>query len=141
MLITGSRDWVDKERMWYALDRIAAACAQENKDRYIREGLQLVSGHARGADALAEHWALTRFPLEEIEVHRADWSKGKRAGIIRNTEMVDSGPDMCAAFIMPCSKPNCPTSDLHGSHGATHCADYAERQGVPVSRFYGGALA
>lgn len=141
LLITGSRSWSDKDRLWQVLDSTAEALAHHNRERYITEGLHLVSGHAYGADALGEAWFLERFPLEEPEVWRADWRKhGRRAGPIRNVAMVDSGPDLCVAFIMPCDKDNCTRGDLHGSHGAVHCADYAAEKGVPTTRFYGGAL-
>jgi len=141
LLITGSRTWPDQGRLWHVLDQTAQALAHHNKDRYIAEGLHLVSGHAYGADAQAEAWFADRFPLEEAELWRADWKQGKRAGVVRNVAMVDSRPDVCVAFIMPCDKDTCRRGELHGSHGAMHCAEYAERQGVPTTRFYGGGLS
>jgi hypothetical protein len=126
--------------MWTILDGIASRMIHEADDRYIAEGFHLVSGHARGADQMAERWSREFFPLEEIERWVADWSQGKRAGIVRNVAMVDSLPDECVAFIMPCDKPNCPRPQPHGSHGAVHCADYAASRGIPTSRFYGGGF-
>lgn len=64
----------------------------------------------------------------------ADWRlHGKAAGHLRNHAMVDSGPiAVCQAFVMPCSSPTCRRQDLHGSHGATGCADYARLSGIPI---------
>src|SRR3990167_8292284 len=58
----------------------------------------VISGHARGADQMAEMWAdehgvpLTIFP--------AEWDKfGRMAGPIRNQQMLDEGmPDLVVAF-------------------------------------------
>lgn len=82
----------------------------------------LVVGDASGGDKIATDYACGQG--WRVEVHRANWARfGRAAGPIRNAEMVESGADRCLAFI-----------EDH-SRGATHCAQLAERAGVPVSYF------
>ena len=111
ILVTGSRDWDDPEMIFDALAE------------YNHGQVTLVHGAARGADATAAKVA-AGFGWR-IEPHPADWNGGygKRAGFIRNAEMVKAGADVCLAFIRG------------GSPGATHCADLAEEAGIPVRRF------
>jgi len=48
----------------------------------------LISGGAKGADALAEHYALkNNIP---VLIFKPDWDIGKHAGFIRNTTIIES---------------------------------------------------
>jgi len=50
---------------------------------------EIISGGAKGIDSLAEKYAEQTATL--IQVFKSDWNKfGKRAGLIRNTQMVDA---------------------------------------------------
>lgn len=49
--------------------------------------IQVVSGGAQGADAMAERWA--RENKIPIKIFRADWSQGKSAGPIRNQQIIE----------------------------------------------------
>ena len=112
ILVTGSRDWNDIIPMMDALypefqaDPLAT----------------LIHGGARGADTMAGNiWAVWG---GKQEVHPANWAEhGKKAGFLRNREMVDLGADKCLAFIKNESK------------GATMCADLAEKAGIETVRY------
>jgi hypothetical protein len=70
-LIAGSRDFNDYEYL---------------KSR-IPECSKIISGGAKGADTLAEKYA-KEFNIP-IEIIRPEWDKfGKKAGMIRNIEMI-----------------------------------------------------
>lgn len=108
--MTGSRDWTDD-------DVIADALIKHG-----RAGCTVVQGCARGADQIAA--SVARSLGYRTEDHPAFWSTyGRRAGFVRNKEMVDAGADLCLAFIKSRSR------------GATMCADLAEAAGITTVRF------
>lgn len=112
ILITGSRNWPDRVVVANAIRQ-----AWIDADKPYR--VTVVHGGARGADYIADQFA--RRMRFEVEQHVADWDKyGKRAGYVRNQQMVDSGIDICLAFI------------YNESKGATMCAKLAEDAGIPV---------
>jgi len=83
----------------------------------------LVSGACpTGADAMAE--AIWRKQGYAVEKHPANWeAHGKRAGFLRNQEMVDLGADVCFGFIR------------NGSRGASHTVARARAAGIPTHVF------
>lgn len=115
ILVTGSRDWDDWRTLEMALEGAVRGISYHK--------VTIVHGDCpTGADYGADSWATQR--EIEVERHPADWDKhGRKAGPLRNIEMVDSGADICLAFIKNHSK------------GATHCANYAELKGIPVRRY------
>lgn len=107
VLVTGSRAWTDAERVYAELNAV------------YEPGMVVVHGAARGADRMASDWAKMR-GVEE-EPHHADWDRfGKRAGFIRNWEMVKAGADLCLAF------------PLGESRGTRSCMKLAQQQGIPL---------
>lgn len=121
MLVTGSRDWTDRELLTEILDGLLAG----------HDVLTLVHGAClRGADAMAQMWALNRSSATSYgavtpEPHPADWAGyGKQAGFIRNAAMVSLGADLCVAFYKQGA----------GNKGTDHCATQAERAGIKVRR-------
>lgn len=124
ILITGSRDWDDKSTIGLVL-------AGQARQRPLAT---LVSGACpTGADRLCEDWWATFGGT--VERHPADWSQGRSAGPARNRRMVELGADICLAFIGACTSPRCRINGEHDSHGATGCADLAERAGIETRRF------
>lgn len=116
ILVTGSRDWDDQ----WVLENAAVEALRELG---IREATLVSGGCPTGADRMMEDfWHMSR--LGKVEYHPADWSKhGRKAGFVRNAEMVNLGADICLAFIK------------NNSKGATMTADMAEKKGIPVKRY------
>ena len=114
ILVTGSRDWTDRELLERHLLLQSAG-----------KGTVLVHGACpTGADRLADEitysWPWT------VERHPAEWyMHGKAAGPLRNQAMVDLGADVCIAFLLP------------GSRGTVDCAARAEAAGIRTLRVHG----
>lgn len=115
ILITGSRDWVDESTIRLVLARYQATAHSK---------ITLVHGACpSGADEIADRLNDQVFGWP-VERHPADWkTHGKRAGYLRNAEMVALGADVCLAFIR------------NSSRGASMTADLAEKAGIPTRRF------
>lgn len=113
ILITGSRDWSNRETIAKALGVALVTSKADGIPTLV------LGACPSGADAIAEEvwedWGL------QVERHPADWKRhGKAAGPIRNQQMVDLGADLCIAF----------RKDF--SRGTTHCANAATMAGIPT---------
>lgn len=105
VIIAGSRDIEDYELI----------------DVAVRESgftvTEVVSGTARGVDKLGEQWAEEyNIPIKRF---KPDWSIGRSAGIIRNTEMVAYADALIAIW------------DGY-SRDTKHMIDYAKSRGLMV---------
>lgn len=104
ILVCGSRNWKDRNAIENALLGLRIPHAQT-----------VIHGAARGADSVAG--IIARRLGYEVRDVPADWSKhGKRAGILRNLEMLDMEPDCVLAF------------QTDGSRGTQHTIDEARRR-------------
>jgi hypothetical protein len=110
VIVCGSRRWHDRQAIQERLYDLTVTHAPNYP--------LIVHGGARGADRLADEEA-GKAGLR-TEAHPADWSLGKRAGLIRNEQMARLGADLCIAF-------------WDGrSTGTQHMVDTAERFGIPT---------
>lgn len=101
--VIGSRDFNDYELLESELSKYDIDC--------------IVSGGAKGADSLAEQYAIERnIPTE---IYKPNWSLGRHAAILRNKTIVDSS-DSVIAFWDGKSK------------GTSHSIKYAEKNGKPT---------
>lgn len=120
ILVTGSREWIDRAEIRDALDRSIAMFLAKAKDGNIT----VVHGAARGADTIADQHAESRgWVREPHPVLPADWDRyGKSAGHRRNAAMVAAGADVCLAF---------PLNWAYGqSRGTRDCVDLARAAGI-----------
>lgn len=121
ILVTGSRDWEDEALIRFALEQVwhpdAVLVHGACPPRY-RVGRPL----PLGADALADRcW---RAWGGQVDPYPAAWAiYGKRAGLLRNWDMIGAGADVCFAFIK------------NRSRGASHCAAWADVAGIPTYVF------
>ncbi len=110
VLVCGSRSW---HRTSLIHERLAK----------LPRGTEIIHGGARGADEIAGEYARALGLTETIFL--ADWKRhGKKAGIIRNYEMLNQEPDLVLAF-------------WDGkSTGTQHTIDEAENRGIKVEILY-----
>lgn len=89
LIVCGSRTVKDRNVVYFCLDRLAATLACNS--------LMVITGGARGADALAHDWARDRG--HETVVVPANWElNGKMAGFVRNEMMMGFCPDIVFGF-------------------------------------------
>lgn len=111
VLIAGSREW-------HYQQPIEAELRMAYHD-LGGQPLIVMHGGARGADRIGG--AVARFLGFKEEVYPPDWnSHGKRAGFLRNRQMVEQVPDLVLAF------------QVNGSKGTQHTIDLAVAAGIPV---------
>lgn len=117
ILVTGSRDWDDAQRIELEIFRALYEMKTPHHEAVLIHG-----ACPTGADALADEYG--RATGMHVIRRPADWDRhGKRAGFLRNAELVALGPDVCLAFIR------------RGSKGATMTANLAEKAGIETRRF------
>ncbi|AXH67892.1 hypothetical protein J4T99_gp087 [Mycobacterium phage Bromden] len=128
ILVTGSRDWTDRNRVFVTLSIHMVGV----------DSAVIVHGYCpTGADLFADDFGV-RHPRCTVEPHPADWFKactdkcyhkprfkdGKPycpvQGFIRNQKMVDLGADVCLAF------------PLGKSPGTRDCMARAKKAGIHV---------
>ena len=109
VVIAGSRHFNDYALFCSVVDQ----CLWRIRKEY---DLIILSGHCTGADLMAERYA------EEnglaLEVYPADWSLGRKAGPLRNKQMVALA-DFAITF-------------PGGGHGTRSLIELAKQKGIPI---------
>lgn len=125
VLVCGGRDFADKNLNEYrfvhlVLNILCDLASNEYNpfDNWLPTDIVIIEGGARGADRAASDYAVVNF-CQHLQFP-ADWAThGKRAGYIRNKQMLDEGkPDLVIAF--------------PGGKGTAMMVDIAIKAGVKV---------
>ena len=114
VIIAGSRDFNDYEIIKEETGTFLLHLAHTEKLTADDE-IIIVSGGARGADKLGERYAKEHG--YHCEIHPANWSVGRQAGILRNITMAKIS-QACIVF------------NVGNSKGSRHMFDYAVKQGL-----------
>jgi hypothetical protein len=115
VLVCGSRTYDDWHQMYSVLWGLKSYLIRPQPE------LTIIEGGARGADTLAGNWADQLPDVEHIRVP-ARWDElGKRAGFVRNIEMLDMKPDLVIAFF-----------DQKPTGGTMHTVQHAKARRIPV---------
>lgn len=135
LLVTGSRDWDNREITVLALRAAQTLIAPE------MGRLAVTHGGARGLDQMVGTVATDDLGLDvtvrpaQWNVHTEscpDWDRQRSgcalAGFRRNQQMIDEGAALCIAF--PLHQRG--TSGKSVSKGTWHCADAARNAGIPT---------
>lgn len=120
ILITGSRDW-PVNRIHEITQVLGATLLKYISDGFSAEDITIIHGACpKGADAMAD-WIASYWNLK-IERWPANWEAyGRRAGFERNRAMVDSGVDICLAFV------------YNESKGSTNTVTLCRKAMVPIT--------
>lgn len=110
VVIAGSRDFNDYKLFSSVVDN----CLSRIRHEY---DIIILSGHCFGADMMAERYAQENG--FELEVFPADWSLGRKAGPLRNKQMVDIA-DYAIAF-------------PSGGRGTQSLINFAKQKGIPTT--------
>lgn len=115
VLVCGSRDYDDRDKVYHVLDAYLAR---------IGHTMMVISGGARGADELAREWAVDR-KVDHMVLY-AKWQLSpKGAGPIRNRRMAAKKPRLVLAF----------SKDFDNSRGTADMIKVAEKLEIKVKRF------
>lgn len=115
ILVCGSRDYDDRERLFEVLDAYFARLGPR---------MMIISGGATGADSLAAQWA--REQRVDHVILYAKWdTEGKSAGPLRNRRMIKLKPKLVLAF----------SKHFDTSRGTADMIRVAEKNETKVKRF------
>lgn len=111
LLVCGGTRFTDRKKLWAFLDWAHGFVGID----------ELVHGDAPGADTMADEWGKARLGPDKVQAFPADWSRGRRAGPERNSQMLRvARPDWVIA--------------APGANGTEDMVAKAEARGVPVTR-------
>lgn len=90
ILVCGGRDYRDRDFVFHTLGSVHAAVVVSC----------VVHGNASGADSLADEWATSEGI--EVRAYPANWTlHGRKAGPIRNSQMLAEEPDIELVVAFP----------------------------------------
>lgn len=92
--VIGSRDGIRKDFVYYHMNHILDICLECGLTKSM---IHIISGGARGVDTFGVEWGVDSNIAEPV-IFLPDWERfGKRAGYIRNNDIVETS-DIIIAF-------------------------------------------
>lgn len=119
ILVCGSRDYPDEQRVHEVLDKYYVQFTTMRKRHLL-----IITGGADGADEFARRWAVAHRVDHLVMYARWD-DEGKAAGPIRNRRMADQEPDYVIAF----------SKDFENSRGTKNMISQAEKRHIRVRKY------
>lgn len=117
ILVCGGRDFCD----WNYLDQTLTVITQSLQPH--TDNIQIIHGNANGADWLAKAWAISKNISQKP--YPANWKQnGKKAGPIRNQEMIDDNIDLTLVVA------------FKGGTGTKDMVQRAKKHGIEVIECY-----
>ena len=117
VIIAGGRDFDD----WGLLHRTVK--------KLLSKGDTIISGGAKGADALGEQFAKRNSKYLELEIFPADWDKyGKGAGYVRNHQMALTADTLIAFWDGRSKGTKNMIEEAHKARLNTHVFYYGEAE-------------
>lgn len=128
ILVIGSPDYLGAQTFQHEMDLAAARLVAEHEARYLKEGLVVVAGKAKGgADWMARQWADKRMDTD-LELIVGSTMDNWRDQVAR-------GADLAMVFSCACHRNICKGKPSHANHVVDARVHLVEDAEIPTQKY------